>query len=374
MFRAGGNKKGIMFRLYYSYFTWPQWGLFFIGLCIWLMKFVDSASVRIEAGNGGAGCLSFRREKYIPDGGPDGGDGGDGGSVYFRGQEGLNTLSEFRYKRLFRAKNGQPGMGRDRRGKSSDDLFIEVPLGTKIYDLETDELIGEIVRHEHSLLAAKGGFHGLGNARFKSSINRAPRQTSPGTPGETREIGLEMSVMADVGLLGMPNAGKSSLIRQVSGARPKVADYPFTTLHPNLGVVRAGAEDFVMADIPGLIEKASEGAGLGFEFLKHLTRARVLLHVVDIFPSDGSDPAENYQAIESELLKFDQELYNKPRILALNKVDLLSSEEEKKVINEFINKIDYNGTVFNISALNGQGCKSLVFGLAELIKGNENEE
>jgi GTP-binding protein len=183
-----------------------------------------------------------------------------------------------------------------------------------------------------------------------------------------------MSVMADVGLLGMPNAGKSSLIRQVSGARPKVADYPFTTLHPNLGVVRAGAEDFVMADIPGLIEKASEGAGLGFEFLKHLTRARVLLHVVDIFPSDGSDPAENYQAIESELLKFDQELYNKPRILALNKVDLLSSEEEKKVINEFINKIDYNGTVFNISALNGQGCKSLVFGLAELIKGNENEE
>ena len=338
------------------------------------MKFVDSASVRIEAGNGGAGCLSFRREKYIPDGGPDGGDGGDGGSVYFRGQEGLNTLSEFRYKRLFRAKNGQPGMGKDRRGKSSDDLFIEVPLGTKIYDLETDELIGEIVRHEHSLLAAKGGFHGLGNARFKSSINRAPRQTSPGTPGETREIGLEMSVMADVGLLGMPNAGKSSLIRQVSGARPKVADYPFTTLHPNLGVVRAGAEDFVMADIPGLIEKASEGAGLGFEFLKHLTRARVLLHVVDIFPSDGSDPTENYQAIESELLKFDQELYNKPRILALNKVDLLSSEEEKKVINEFINKIDYNGTVFNISALNGQGCKSLVFGLAELIKGNENEE
>ena len=338
------------------------------------MKFVDSASVRIEAGNGGAGCLSFRREKYIPDGGPDGGDGGDGGSVYFRGQEGLNTLSEFRYKRLFRVKNGQPGMGRDRRGKSSDDLFIEVPLGTKIYDLETDELIGEIVRHEHSLLAAKGGFHGLGNARFKSSINRAPRQTSPGTPGETREIGLEMSVMADVGLLGMPNAGKSSLIRQVSGARPKVADYPFTTLHPNLGVVRAGAEDFVMADIPGLIEKASEGAGLGFEFLKHLTRARVLLHVVDIFPSDGSDPAENYQVIESELLKFDQELYNKPRILALNKVDLLSSEEEKKVINEFINKIDYNGTVFNISALNGQGCKSLVFGLVELIKGNENEE
>jgi len=338
------------------------------------MKFVDSASIRIEAGKGGAGCLSFRREKFIPDGGPDGGDGGDGGSVYFRGQEGLNTLSEFRYKRLFKAKNGQPGMGRDRRGKSSDDIYIEVPLGTNIYNLETDELIGEIVSHEQCLLVAKGGFHGLGNARFKSSINRAPRQTSQGTPGEAREIGLEMSVMADVGLLGMPNAGKSSLIRQLSAARPKVADYPFTTLHPNLGVVSAGSDNFVMADIPGLIEKASEGAGLGFEFLRHLTRAKVLLHVVDIFPSDGSDPVQNYQAIESELLKFDQELFNKSRIIAINKIDLLSNDEEKKVINEFTSKIDYNGTVFSISALNGKGCKSLVFGLVELIKSNENEQ
>jgi len=338
------------------------------------MKFVDSASIRIEAGKGGAGCLSFRREKFIPDGGPDGGDVGDGGSVYFRGQEGLNTLSEFRYKRLFKAKNGQPGMGRDRRGKSSDDIYIEVPLGTNIYNLETDELIGEIVSHEQCLLAAKGGFHGLGNARFKSSINRAPRQTSQGTPGEAREIGLEMSVMADVGLLGMPNAGKSSLIRQLSAARPKVADYPFTTLHPNLGVVSAGSDNFVMADIPGLIEKASEGAGLGFEFLRHLTRAKVLLHVVDIFPSDGSDPVQNYQAIESELLKFDQELFNKSRIIAINKIDLLSNDEEKKVINEFTSKIDYNGTVFSISALNGKGCKSLVFGLVELIKSNENEQ
>ncbi len=221
-------------------------------------------------------------------------------------------------------------MGRDRRGKSSDDIYIEVPLGTNIYNLETDELIGEIVSHEQCLLAAKGGFHGLGNARFKSSINRAPRQTSQGTPGEAREIGLEMSVMADVGLLGMPNAGKSSLIRQLSAARPKVADYPFTTLHPNLGVVSAGSDNFVMADIPGLIEKASEGAGLGFEFLRHLTRAKVLLHVVDIFPSDGSDPVQNYQAIESELLKFDQELFNKSRIIAINKIDLLSNDEEKK--------------------------------------------
>ena len=287
------------------------------------MKFVDSATIRIEAGKGGSGCLSFRREKYIPDGGPDGGDGGDGGSVFFCGQEGLNTLSEFRYKRLFRAKNGQPGMGRDRRGKSAEDLTIEIPLGTQIFDLETDELIGEITMQGQSLLVAKGGFHGLGNARFKSSINRAPRQTSPGTFGEVREIALEMSVMADVGLLGMPNAGKSSLIRQISGARPKVDDYPFTTLYPNLGVVRAGTQYFVMADIPGLIENASEGVGLGFEFLKHLSRARVLLHVIDILPADESNPVDNYLIIEQELAKFDKDLFHKPRILAINKVDLI---------------------------------------------------
>ena len=337
------------------------------------MKFVDSASVRVEAGKGGAGCLSFRREKYIPDGGPDGGDGGDGGSIFFRGQEGLNTLSEFRYKRLYRAKNGQPGMGKDRRGKSSDNLYVEVPLGTKVIDLETDEVIGEITTHEQDLLVAKGGFHGLGNARFKSSINRAPRQTSQGTPGEIREIGLEMSVMADVGLLGMPNAGKSSLIRQISGARPKVADYPFTTLHPNLGVVKAGSQHFVMADIPGLIEKASEGAGLGFEFLKHLSRARILLHVVDILPADDSNPVDNYLAIESELKKFDEELFNKSRILAINKVDLIEKENLNKVINKFVKKVKYKGKAFNISALNGFGCKSLVFGLSELIE-RENDE
>jgi len=242
------------------------------------MKFVDSASVRVEAGKGGAGCLSFRRVKYVPDGGPDGGDGGDGGSIFFRGQEGLNTLSEFRYKRLYRAKNGQPGMGKDRRGKSSDNLYVEVPLGTKVIDLETDEVIGEITTHEQDLLVAKGGFHGLGNARFKSSVNRAPRQTSPGTAGEVREVGLEMSVMADVGLLGMPNAGKSRLIRQISGARPKVADYPFTTLHPNLGVVKAGSQHFVMADIPGLIEKASKGAGLGVDDVAQVIESTCLLH------------------------------------------------------------------------------------------------
>ena len=338
------------------------------------MKFVDSATIRIEAGKGGSGCLSFRREKYIPDGGPDGGDGGDGGSVFFCGQEGLNTLSEFRYKRLFRAKNGQPGMGRDRRGKSAEDLTIEIPLGTQIFDLETDELIGEITMQGQSLLVAKGGFHGLGNARFKSSINRAPRQTSPGTFGEVREIALEMSVMADVGLLGMPNAGKSSLIRQISGARPKVDDYPFTTLYPNLGVVRAGTQYFVMADIPGLIENASEGVGLGFEFLKHLSRARVLLHVIDILPADESNHVDNYLIIEQELAKFDKDLFHKPRILAINKVDLIVEQEREECVNQFLKAIDYKGKSFNISALNGLGCKSLVYGLSELIEQITNEE
>ena len=332
------------------------------------MKFVDSASVVVEAGKGGAGCLSFRREKYIPDGGPDGGDGGDGGNVFLKGQEGLNTLSEFRYNRLFRAKNGQPGMGSDRRGKSAIDLYVEVPLGTKVIDLATDEVIGEITLNEQNLLVAKGGFHGLGNARFKSSINRAPRRTSPGTAGEVREIGLELNVMADVGLLGMPNAGKSSLIRQISGARPKVADYPFTTLHPNLGVVKAGNNHFVMADIPGLLEKASEGVGLGFEFLKHLSRAKALLHVVDILPADGSNPVSNYLTIESELKKFDDNLFKKPRLVAINKIDLIEEIKRDRVIKDFLKKVEYKGNSFTISALNGMGCKSLIFGLYDLIE------
>ena len=312
--------------------------------------------------------MSFRREKYIPDGGPDGGDGGDGGNVSLKGQEVLNTLSEFRYNRLFRAKNGQPGMGSDRRGKSAIDLYVEVPLGTKVIDLATDEVIGEITLNEQNLLVAKGGFHGLGNARFKSSINRAPRRTSPGTAGEVREIGLELNVMADVGLLGMPNAGKSSLIRQISGARPKVADYPFTTLYPNLGVVKAGNNHFVMADIPGLLEKASEGVGLGFEFLKHLSRARALLHVVDILPADGSNPVSNYLTIESELKKFDDNLFKKPRLVAINKIDLIEEIKRDRVIKDFLKKVEYKGNSFTISALNGMGCKSLIFGLYDLIE------
>ncbi len=338
------------------------------------MKFVDSASIRVEAGKGGGGCLSFRREKYIPEGGPDGGDGGDGGSVYFVGQEGLNTLSEFRYNRLFRAKNGQPGQGQNKRGKSAEDLYVDMPLGTQVFDLETDELIGEITEHEQKVLVAKGGFHGLGNARFKSSINRTPRQTTPGTLGETREIGLEMSVMADIGLLGIPNAGKSSLIRQISSARPKVADYPFTTLHPSLGVVSHYDEHIVMADIPGLIEDASEGVGLGFEFLKHLSRTKALLHVVDIMPSDGSDPLENYHIIEQELAKYDQELANKPRLLAINKLDLLPEDERTSIVENFVKSSGYQGRVFGISALNGLGCKDLIAGLFALTKEYEIDE
>lgn len=337
------------------------------------MKFVDSASIRVEAGKGGAGCLGFRREKYIPDGGPDGGDGGDGGHVYFRGQESLNTLSEFRFNRLFRAKNGQPGSGQNKRGKSADHLTVEIPLGTKVYDLETDELIGEMIEHDQVILVAKGGFHGLGNTRFKSSINRAPRKTTPGSPGEAREIGLEMNVMADIGLLGMPNAGKSSLIRQISSARPKVADYPFTTLHPSLGVVSYYDEHIVMADIPGLIEDASEGVGLGFEFLKHLSRSKALLHVVDILPADDSDPAKNFITIEKELRKYDPELADKPRLLAINKMDLLPEDERDDVVKALLKEIDYSGDFYSISALNGLGCKDLVEGLFELVKSNNNE-
>ncbi|WP_190600752.1 Obg family GTPase CgtA [Candidatus Vesicomyidisocius sp. SY067_SCS001] len=331
------------------------------------MKFVDSASIRIEAGKGGAGCLGFRRERYISDGGPDGGDGGDGGHVYFQGQDGLNTLSEFCFKRLFRAKNGQPGSGQNKRGKSAQHLTVGIPLGTKVYDLATDELIGEMTKHEQTILVAKGGFHGLGNTRFKSSINRAPRETTPGFPGEVREIGLELSVMADIGLLGIPNAGKSSLIRQISSARPKVADYPFTTLHPSLSVVSCYDKHIVIADIPGLIENASKGAGLGFKFLKHLSRVKVLLHVVDILPVDGSDPVKNFLIIEKELKRYDQELSNKEKLLVINKIDLLPEKDRNTIVQSLLKDIYYKGKFYSISALNGFGCKDLVAGLFKLV-------
>lgn len=333
------------------------------------MKFVDEALIKVEAGNGGRGCLSFRREKYVPRGGPDGGDGGDGGSVFLEANNDLNTLVDFRYQRHFKAENGQGGMGANCTGKKGDDLIISVPVGTVVYDTDTEELIGDIKNHGDRLLVAQGGFHGLGNTRYKSSINRAPRQTSPGSPGEVRHLRLELRVLADVGLLGLPNAGKSTLIRAVSSAKPKVADYPFTTLHPALGVVDVGShKSFVMADIPGLIEGASQGLGLGHRFLKHLSRTCVLLHVIDVAPCDGSDPVVAAKAILNELREFDETLLNKPRWLVLNKVDMLTDEAQKnKTIEHIIQGLQWEGRVFSISAIKGEGTKALCYALMELI-------
>ncbi len=325
------------------------------------MKFVDEAIIQVEAGNGGDGCLSFRREKFIPRGGPNGGDGGDGGSVYLVANAGLNTLVDFRYQRLFRADKGQPGMGRDRIGKSGEDLYIKVPLGTLVYDKETRELMGDMVSNGMELLVAKGGYHGLGNARFKSSTNRAPRRTTEGTPGEKRKLHLELQVLAEVGLLGMPNAGKSTFIRTVSAARPKVADYPFTTLYPNLGVVRiAYDQSFVIADIPGLIEGASDGAGLGIQFLRHLSRTSLLLHIVDIGSCVAiSNVVSDVRMIEKELAGYDGEIQQRERWLVLNKADLLTDNIAAKYKNEIVSTLNYKNPVFLISAANGSGCKEL---------------
>src|SRR3990167_8723513 len=297
------------------------------------MRFVDEVKIKVEAGSGGKGCLSFRREKFIPRGGPDGGDGGDGGSIYLEVNSNLNTLVDFRYKRQFKAQNGQVGMGSNCTGKKGDDLIIEVPLGTMVFDAETNEMLGDISGNSTRLLVAQGGFHGIGNTRYKSSINRAPTQTSSGTLGEARMLRLELRVLADVGLLGLPNAGKSTLIRAVSSATPKVADYPFTTLYPNLGVVSvASYKSFVMADIPGLIEGASDGAGLGHQFLKHLSRTCVLLHVIDVAPIDGGDPVESARVILNELQAYDPKLLLKPRWLVLNKIDLISDLNEREQV------------------------------------------
>lgn len=333
------------------------------------MKFVDEAVIKIEAGNGGHGCLSFRREKFVPRGGPDGGDGGDGGSIFFEGDSELNTLVDFRFKRHFKAENGQCGMGSNCTGKKGDDLIIPVPVGTLIYDIDTGELLGDIREAHERLLIAQGGFHGLGNTRYKSSVNRAPRQTSRGTPGEARHLRLELRVLADVGLLGLPNAGKSTLIRAVSSAKPKVADYPFTTLHPGLGVVRvADHKSFVMADIPGLIEGASEGAGLGHRFLKHLSRTSVLLHVIDVAPLDGSDPVVSAQAIVNELIAYNPDLANKPRWLVFNKIDMISDEDTlKETIDRIIQELQWTGKTFAISAISGEGTKPLCYSLMQLI-------
>lgn len=332
------------------------------------MKFVDEAVIKIEAGNGGHGCLSFRREKFIPRGGPDGGDGGDGGSVYLVGNPELNTLIDFRYQRHFKAENGQHGMGSNCTGKKGDDLFISVPMGTLAYDVDTGECLADIQEPGVPVLIAQGGFHGLGNTRYKSSINRAPRQTSQGTLGDTRHLRLELRILADVGLLGFPNAGKSTLIRAVSAARPKVADYPFTTLHPNLGVVRVDSyKSFVMADIPGLIEGASEGAGLGHRFLKHLSRTCVLLHVLDVAPLDGSDPAQSAQVILQELAAYSPDLVHKPRWLVLNKIDLIPESEREEFIQNLLHRLAWTDRVFPISAISGTGTKPLCYALMQLI-------
>lgn len=334
------------------------------------MKFVDEATIRVEAGVGGNGALSFRREKFIPRGGPDGGDGGDGGSVYLIGQEGLNTLADFRHTRVFRAEKGGKGGGANCTGKSGKDLYIQVPLGTRVMDAEAEELIGEITRHGESLLVAHGGKAGLGNTRFKSSTNRAPRRTTPGKPGEHRELAFELQVLADVGLLGMPNAGKSTLLRAVSDARPKVADYPFTTLHPHLGVVRVGElRSFVMADIPGLIEGAAEGVGLGHQFLRHLSRTRILLHLVDMVPLEpGADPAVGVKTIEAELKKFSPQLAKRERWLVLNKMDLLPADEREQAANRLIKKLKWKRPVYRISAISGEGCRELSMGLMRQLE------
>ena len=328
------------------------------------MKFIDEAYIIIQAGKGGHGCLSFRREKFVPLGGPNGGDGGDGGNVYLRATTDLNTLVEFRFNRLFKAKNGQPGMGANRTGKSGEDLFIPVPVGTIVHNKETSELIADLNRDQQECLVAKGGYHGLGNARFKSSVNRAPRKTTVGTPGEKREVQLELKLLADVGLLGLPNAGKSTLVRSVSAAKPRVADYPFTTLNPSLGVVRISSDQsFVIADIPGLISGAAEGAGLGIQFLKHLSRTGILLHIVDIAPLDGSDPVENIHVINQELVKYSDALSEKEQWLVINKMDLRPPEEADAEVKRIVSAIKWPGPVYAISAMNQQGTDKLVYDL-----------
>lgn len=333
------------------------------------MKFVDEALIKVEAGHGGSGCLSFRREKFIPRGGPDGGDGGDGGSIYFEASSDLNTLADFRYTRHYKAENGQPGMGGNCTGKKGEDLIIKVPVGTMIYDVDSGELLGDIHQVGVLVLIAQGGFHGLGNTRYKSSVNRAPRQTTPGSPGEARHLRLELRVLADVGLLGLPNAGKSTLIRAVSSSKAKVADYPFTTLYPSLGVVSISShKSFVMADIPGLIEGASTGVGLGHRFLKHLSRTCVLLHVIDVAPLDDSDPVVSAKAIINELAEYNPELVQKPRWLVLNKIDMLVDETSRKErVQAIIDGLNWKDKVFTISAISGQGTQQLCYSLMQLI-------
>ncbi|WP_114416955.1 Obg family GTPase CgtA [Marinospirillum perlucidum] len=339
------------------------------------MQFVDEARITVVAGKGGNGCMSFRREKYVPRGGPDGGDGGDGGSVYLIGDDSLNTLIDFRFQKRYQARNGEPGRGKQCSGKASEDLLVKVPVGTSVVDEDTLEVIGDVTEVGQKLLVAAGGRKGLGNIHFKSSTNRAPRQTTKGTEGEERHLNLELKVMADVGLLGLPNAGKSTLIRSVSAAKPKVANYPFTTLVPNLGVVKVGThQHFVMADIPGLIEGASEGTGLGFKFLRHLTRCRLLLHVVDIAPVDASDPVENVRILTRELKTYSNTLSERPRWLVLNKLDMLPEEEAEELCQRIISELDWTGPVFRISAISNRGTEQLSQAIMQWLLERREEE
>ncbi|MBK0392073.1 Obg family GTPase CgtA [Ramlibacter algicola] len=339
------------------------------------MKFVDEAFIDVAAGDGGNGCVSFRHEKYKEFGGPNGGDGGRGGHVWALADPNLNTLVDYRYSRRHEAGRGEHGMGSDMFGAMGGDIVLKMPVGTIITDAETGEVLYELLQPGEKIMIAKGGDGGFGNMRFKSSINRAPRQKTPGWPGEKKNLKLELKVLADVGLLGMPNAGKSTLIASISNARPKIADYPFTTLHPNLGVVRVGPEQsFVVADVPGLIEGAAEGAGLGHQFLRHLQRTRLLLHLVDFAPFDGVDPVAQAKAIVGELKKYDQSLYDKPRWLVLNKLDMVPEDEREARVKDFVKRMRYKGPVFEISALTRQGCEELVRAVYEHVHARQVAE
>jgi GTP-binding protein len=337
------------------------------------MRFIDEVTIKVIAGDGGNGVISFRREKFIPRGGPDGGDGGDGGDVYLIGDENLNTLADFRHIRTYTSEQGTKGSGQGMTGPGGEDLMVHVPVGTLIFDEDTDEQLGDVTEHGQKIKVAQGGWHGLGNSRFKSSTNQAPRKCTPGTPGERRQLRLELKVLADVGLLGMPNAGKSTFIRAVSAARPKVANYPFTTLAPNLGVVRVGTyQSFVVADIPGLIEGAAEGAGLGIQFLKHLSRTQLLLHIVDIAPFGQSDPVDDAKKILIELEKYSKELAEKERWLVINKTDLLSAEELEIQVNRLTEALDWKGPVYTMSALSKTGTQDIVYDIMKYMERDDD--
>lgn len=337
------------------------------------MKFFDEARIEVHAGKGGDGAVSFRREKFIPRGGPDGGDGGDGGSIFAIADRNINTLIDYRYARIHRARDGERGRGSDCNGRGAEDIVLRMPVGTVVTDAETSAPVADLDSDGAKAILARGGNGGMGNLNFKSSVNRAPRQATPGKPGESRVLHLELKILADVGLLGMPNAGKSSFVRQVSAARPKVADYPFTTLSPNLGVVRVGAaRSFVVADIPGLIPGAAEGAGLGHQFLRHLQRTRLLLHLIDCAPlAEGENPVRDAKAIVAELRKFDESLYRKPRWLVLNKIDLVPQSERNRVVQRIVKGLRWAGPWFSVSSLTGEGCQELVYAMMAELEGSQ---